>query len=147
MRNYKFFHVQFPADFELLLDAAESAENWVENYRARTQNFPENLNLLGNLLLMRRVRLSEEVFLKHFVAVSAFAGFRENLGLMKALGERNPHLLNALLKRVTRGAYDDPRACWGALKWRMRYAMTFDVLTRVFSEERLALIRKALVDC
>ena len=134
-----------PEELTAAITIVERSETWVNAHR--TRDFLNGQRKLHALLLKRRTFLKEDIFLPHFAIVLAFSTFKENFALLKALAVRHEEYLTALLAPVIRDhpfVAPNPPGCWGALRWRMKYATTMNILMRVFSEERLELIKSAL---
>jgi phosphate-selective porin len=130
--------VSLPREMRFALETAEEAETWVN----RDKKFLEKQRKFHDMLLKNQSSMRIGEFEEHFSVVAAYSTFRETLGLLKALGSRHPdYQMQIVTKAATRRTDSE---CWGAMKWRIRYAVCFDILTRVFSEERLRVIKRAL---
>jgi hypothetical protein len=132
--------VKLPDGLAICVEHAEKVEPWVN----RDTSFLKKQRELNKKLKRAKSRAPRNEFLKHFSTVAAFSSFRENLALMGALSYNHPQHLIEMLKTVKNKTCPEPAECWGAIRWRVRYAETFNILERVFSEERLELIKTAL---
>jgi hypothetical protein len=136
-RSLQNIPVHLPEDMRQALEIAEKAETWVN----RERKFLEKQKLLHDMLVLGKSGLPAGKFVEHFSVVAAYSAFRENLALLRALTPKHPdHLTDILLKSLRSGESE----YWGALKWRIRYAVSFGILSRVFSEDRMKIIKLAL---
>jgi hypothetical protein len=132
--------VNLPEGLATCVEHAEKVEPWVNH----DPSFLIKQRELNKRLKRAKSRTPQNEFLKRFSTVAAFSSFRENLALMGALSYNHPQHLIEMLKTVKHKECPEPAECWGAIRWRVRYAETFHILERVFSEERLELIKTAL---
>lgn len=130
-----------PAGVKAALEAVEESELWVVD----TPSFRAKQAELFTRLPEADSTLPHDAFTRRYIAVAAFSSFRDNLALFHALGRRHPELLAEIIRHATGNGLElVPEEYWRVLRWRLRYATAFSVLSRVFDSERFALINNAL---
>lgn len=128
-------------DISAVLEAAEDAEFWAMTSRS----FLEKQRMLFARLTKENSSLPRDEFLHRFITVAAFSSFRDSFALLHALGRRQPRMFTSIVGQASgKGFAFVPEEYCNVLRWRIRYATAFSVMSRVFSTERTEMICKAL---
>lgn len=128
-----------PEDVSSVLARVESSESWVK----LDSNFGEGQLKLLKMLGAYKSHLPQKIFLEHFVVIATFSKFRDAVTLMQALEVNHAsNLQRLLLMGLTRTSPENE--FWHTNAMRLRYLTAWNVLSRVFDEERVELIKQAL---
>lgn len=128
-----------PDDISFILTRVEKSESWV-NFDT---NFREGQLKLLKMLGAYKSHLPQKVFLEHFVVIATFSKFRDALALMKALEVNHTSNLQRLLLMGLTKTFPE-NVFWQTSAMRLRYLTAWNVLSRVFDEDRIELIKQAL---
>ena len=130
-----------PEDISYILARVENSESWVK----QDSNFSLGQQKLLKMLGAYKSHLSQKMFLEHFVVIATFSKFRDAVILMQALEvNHGNNLQRLLLMGLTKTSPENE--FWHTNAMRLRYLTAWNVLSRVFDEERVDLIKQALTN-
>ena len=128
-----------PEDVSAVISRVERVEGWVRS----DPSFRAGQIKLFKMLGTYKSHLPQKEFLKHFVIIVTFSGFRDAVALMKALECNHDCNLQRLLLAGMTGAAPD-NEYWKTNAMRIRYLTAWHVLARGFDEKRIEAIKQAL---